>query len=61
MKKIRLLRNSYETPRIKMLPLAGCTVLAGSGEEELTLNPDDGTNEALSKENDTDWDHVWND
>ena len=55
-------RKSYETPMTKILPLAGCHVLAGSGDKEdeddkeLPFDPGDGTYEALSKRHSTVWD-----
>ena len=55
-------KRLYEHPTVRLLPLAGLSLLIGS-EKKLPTDPTDGTDEALSKGNDGFWDEwfweVW--
>ena len=48
-------KRLYEHPTVRLLPLAGLSLLIGS-EKKLPTDPTDGTDEALSKGNDGFWD-----
>ena len=48
-------KRLYEHPTVRLLQLAGLSLLVGS-EKELPTDPTDGTGEALSKGDDGFWD-----